>query len=173
MHIQAPPNLSFARFSEILAAGIDDWGGISPITPDFVNPEAPWPTIASLRAATERFGGELVARLPVYPEYLRHRKMDRSFRAAVAIRSSDAEGWARVDRWSPGLADVSMQTSATIVARRNADIDRILGAALRGDRLDVGSVERLFHARGREVVKSLVRPTNCGGKSTATLCAMW
>ena len=52
MHIQAPPNLSFERFPQLLAAGIDDWGGVSPITPDFVNPEASWPRLERLRAAT-------------------------------------------------------------------------------------------------------------------------
>jgi FO synthase len=152
MHIQAPPNLSFARFAEILAAGIDDWGGISPVTPDFVNPEAPWPDIATLRAATERFGCHLVPRLPIYPDYLRDGKrwVDNSVLPA-AIRASDADGWARCDSWSPGLANSAMQGSPAIVERRAGDMDRIIGRALSGVRLDVASIEHLFRARDSEV----------------------
>ena len=56
MHIQAPPNLSYDDFPRLLDAGIDDWGGVSPVTIDHVNPEAPWPEIERLRAATEAAG---------------------------------------------------------------------------------------------------------------------
>jgi len=152
MHIQAPPNLSFARFPEILAAGIDDWGGVSPVTPDFVNPEAPWPELASLRAATERFGCHLVARLPIYPEYLREpaRWIDPSV-LPVAIRASDADGWGRADRWSPGMAKVSMQSFPAVIERRDGEIDRILNRAAGGERLDAASIVQLFRARGAEI----------------------
>src|SRR5262249_44791856 len=71
MNIQAPPNLSFSRFPELLNAGINDWGGVSPVTPDHVNPEARWPALDLLAEATEKAGLELVRRLPIYPEYLR------------------------------------------------------------------------------------------------------
>jgi FO synthase len=67
MNIQVPPNLSYDEFPRLLEAGIDDWGGVSPVTMDHVNPEAPWPEIARLRAATEAAGHELAARLPIYP----------------------------------------------------------------------------------------------------------
>ncbi|MCB1293048.1 MAG: 7,8-didemethyl-8-hydroxy-5-deazariboflavin synthase CofG, partial [Mycobacterium sp.] len=67
--VQAPPNLSFNAFPRLLDAGINDWGGVSPVTPDHVNPEAPWPQIERLRFATEAAGKSLVARLPVYPRY--------------------------------------------------------------------------------------------------------
>ena len=152
MHIQAPPNLSFERFPEILAAGIDDWGGISPVTPDFVNPEAPWPEVARLRAATERFGCHLVARLPIYPEYLRDsaRWIDASV-LPTAIRAADADGWARSDTWSPGLAKVSMQGFPAVITQRNGEIAPVVDRACRGERLDVASIERLFRARGGEV----------------------
>src|SRR5262249_17333484 len=70
-HIQAPPNLAYTEFPRLLDAGIDDWGGVSPVTIDHVNPEAPWPEIEVLREATRSRGLELVARLPVYPEYVR------------------------------------------------------------------------------------------------------
>jgi len=152
MHIQAPPNLSFARFSDILAAGIDDWGGVSPVTPDFVNPEAPWPEISALRTATAKFGCHLVARLPIYPEYLRdgERWVDRSI-LPTAIRSCDSDGWARSDSWSPGLANAAMQSFPIVIERRANEIDRIVERALNGMRLDVPSIERLFRARDGEV----------------------
>ena len=152
MHIQAPPNLSFARFAEILGAGIDDWGGVSPVTPDFVNPEAPWPAIAALRVATERSGCHLVPRLPIYPDYLRDGKrwVDNAVLPA-AIRASDADGWGRGDIWSPGLASGAMQGFPAIIERRAGGIDRIVNRALGGVRLDVASIERLFRARDSEV----------------------
>jgi FO synthase len=68
--VQAPPNLSYADFPRLLDAGIDDWGGVSPVTIDHVNPEAPWPEAERLREATRSRGLELAARLPVYPRYL-------------------------------------------------------------------------------------------------------
>ncbi|HKV63697.1 MAG TPA: 7,8-didemethyl-8-hydroxy-5-deazariboflavin synthase CofG [Candidatus Acidoferrum sp.] len=71
MNIQAPPNLSYGDFPRLLEAGINDWGGISPITKDFINPEAAWPQIARLKAETERRGFVLRERLPLYPEFVR------------------------------------------------------------------------------------------------------
>jgi FO synthase len=70
MNIQAPPNLSPLDHRLLLRAGINDWGGISPLTKDYVNPEAPWPHIESLAAACRSEGFELRPRLPIYPEYL-------------------------------------------------------------------------------------------------------
>src|SRR5215467_1536160 len=70
MNIQAPPNLSYGDFPRLLEAGINDWGGISPVTKDFINPEAAWPQIALLKAETESRGLELQERLAIYPEFL-------------------------------------------------------------------------------------------------------
>ena len=70
MNIQAPPNLSAPYYEELLDAGINDWGGISPLTPDFINPEKPWPHLDQLRLRTENRGLKLRQRLPVYPEFL-------------------------------------------------------------------------------------------------------
>ena len=70
MNLQAPPNLSYADFPRLLEAGINDWGGISPVTKDFINPEAAWPQIAKLRAETEARGFTLRERLALYPEFL-------------------------------------------------------------------------------------------------------
>ena len=72
-NIQAPPNLSAGVYPLFLLAGINDWGGVSPVTIDYVNPEAPWPSIAELRRSTEALGFTLRPRLPIYPEYIRER----------------------------------------------------------------------------------------------------
>ncbi len=70
MNVQAPPNLSYGDFPRLLDAGINDWGGISPVTKDFINPEAAWPQIARLQAETESRGFVLRERLAIYPEFL-------------------------------------------------------------------------------------------------------
>jgi FO synthase len=97
VHVQAPPNLS-DDFGVLLDAGIDDWGGVSPVTADHVNPERPWPALERLRAVTEGAGRTLAPRLTVYPEYLARpeRWLDEALRFAVLDRS-DAEGLARDD----------------------------------------------------------------------------
>ncbi len=102
IHLQAPPNLS-DDLGLLLAAGIDDWGGVSPLTPDHVNPERPWPELERLRHATETAGRTLAPRLTVYPEYVRdgERWLDEHVRPAVR-HASDAEGLARDDGWSAG-----------------------------------------------------------------------
>jgi 7,8-didemethyl-8-hydroxy-5-deazariboflavin synthase CofG subunit len=71
MNVQAPPNLSYDDFPRLLEAGINDWGGISPVTKDFINPEAAWPQIARLQAETESRGFVLRERLALYPEFVR------------------------------------------------------------------------------------------------------
>jgi FO synthase len=70
MNLQAPPNLSYEDFPRLLDAGINDWGGISPVTKDFINPEAAWPQIERLRAETAAKGFELRERLALYPEFI-------------------------------------------------------------------------------------------------------
>src|SRR6476619_5018290 len=100
VHLQAPPNLSYEDFPRLLDAGIDDWGGVSPVTIDHVNPEAPWPEVDRLRAATEERGLRLAPRLPLYPEYVDRieRWCDRDVARAVR-RTSDAGGLTREDGW--------------------------------------------------------------------------
>ena len=70
MNIQAPPNLTENGYERLLDGGINDWGGVSPLTPDFINPEAPWPHLVELQQRTEAAGQKLVPRLPVYPEFV-------------------------------------------------------------------------------------------------------
>jgi FO synthase len=101
MNIQVPPNLSDADFARLPEAGINDWGGVSPLTPDHINPERPWPGLAVLRRATERAGLELRERLAVYPEYARRSEfVDENLRARVR-GLVDADGLVRGDleRW--------------------------------------------------------------------------
>jgi FO synthase len=94
MNVQAPPNLSYADFPRLLDAGINDWGGISPVTKDFINPEAAWPQIVTLRAETEARGFTLRERLALYPEFV----MSGNFLSARvrerAHRLADADGFA-------------------------------------------------------------------------------
>jgi 7,8-didemethyl-8-hydroxy-5-deazariboflavin synthase CofG subunit len=70
MNIQAPPNLTPEKYELYLNAGINDWGGVSPLTPDFINPEAPWPALQTLKQKSAEAGFALKARLPIYPEFI-------------------------------------------------------------------------------------------------------
>ncbi len=135
VHVQAPPNLAFDDFPRLLDAGIDDWGGVSPVTIDHVNPEAPWPEIGLLAAATRSRGLELAPRLCVYPE-LSHKVHD-DVRTAV-LRLSDAAGLAREDDWSPGDT-----RPVPFVPRDALPVDT-------HDELGEDELVRLFGARGEE-----------------------
>jgi FO synthase len=103
MNIQAPPNLNPGALQPMIMAGINDWGGVSPITPDHVNPEAPWPALAALAAGTAAAGKHLVERLAIYPAYARdsERWLAPALRTPV-LRAMDADGLARPDDWTAG-----------------------------------------------------------------------
>jgi len=136
--VQAPPNLAYADFPRLLDAGIDDWGGVSPVTIDHVNPEAPWPDRDRLAAATRSRGLELARRLPVYPRYLSGKWVDPAV-LPTALRASDALGLAREDGWHPGEAG-----SVPFVVMRDA-----LPVDAAGE-LGEDELVRLFRARGDE-----------------------
>ena len=141
MKIQAPPNLAYDEFPRLLEAGIDDWGGVSPVTIDHVNPEAPWPEIVRLREATETAGFELAARLPIYPDYVADLDRWADPRVAQEIRKhADAGGLARNDRWAAGST-----ASIPPLPRAAAPL------ALDGRELDEGEITQLFEARGRDL----------------------
>src|SRR6266702_3187221 len=95
--IQAPPNLVGAQYDLILRAGIDDWGGVSPLTPDHVNPERPWPAIDELAAHTAQAGFTLRERLTIYPPYLREPWLDPRLTRHVAALADPATGLAADD----------------------------------------------------------------------------
>ncbi len=103
MNLQAPPNLAPEILERLLGAGLNDWGGVSPLTVDFINPEAPWPALRELRLRTEAAGRQLRERLPVYPEYVLDRPdfFDPQMRAALSRLATD-EGLARVSDHQSG-----------------------------------------------------------------------
>ncbi|WP_202842579.1 5-amino-6-(D-ribitylamino)uracil--L-tyrosine 4-hydroxyphenyl transferase CofH [Luteimonas saliphila] len=152
MNLQAPPNLSPEVFPRLLGAGINDWGGISPVTLDHVNPEASWPQIERLRAATATEGRILVERLPVYPAYVRDctRWQDPAVAARV-LQASDASGWLRDDAWNPG-ADLlpTLRAPAAGLAPDPA-IEALLARVAGGEALDEDAIARLFEARDVDV----------------------
>jgi FO synthase len=94
INLQAPPNLSYADFPRLLEAGINDWGGISPVTKDFINPEAAWPQIAKLRSETEARGFTLRERLALYPEFVASGKFLSAQVRERAQYLADADGFA-------------------------------------------------------------------------------
>jgi FO synthase len=105
MNIQAPPNLRAGSLQRLIAAGINDWGGVSPVTPDHVNPEKPWPELDALAHATADAGKILVERLAIYPRFVQQK--DRWLAPALharVLRMADAEGFARTEAWTPGAA---------------------------------------------------------------------
>jgi FO synthase len=95
MNIQAPPNLSDPHYADLLDAGINDWGGVSPLTPDFINPEKPWPHLDALRRQTEAKGFELRQRLPVYPEFATQAAAHSDVLAERLNAAAGADGYAR------------------------------------------------------------------------------
>src|SRR5262249_61561855 len=99
-------------------AGINDWGGVSPVTPDHVNPEAPWPHLDVLECATRVAGKQLTERLAIYPAHARHaeRWVDPGLRAAL-LQRIDADGFARTAAWAPGLPGPLPADGAEPVAR--------------------------------------------------------
>jgi FO synthase len=95
MNIQAPPNLSDPHYADLLDAGINDWGGVSPLTPDFINPEKPWPHLDDLRRRTEEKGFALKQRLPVYPEFMNQAAAHSEQLAERLAIARDRDGYAR------------------------------------------------------------------------------
>jgi FO synthase len=152
MNIQAPPNLSAGACGDLIDAGINDWGGVSPVTPDHVNPEAPWPELARLRAVTQAKGKVLVERLPSYPTYVHDAARWHATRIATAVvRASDSEGYARMDAWSPGLSGIAPvapgRSTTPSIAR---EVETIVASAREGRALDEDAIVRLFAARDDE-----------------------
>jgi FO synthase len=153
MNIQAPPNLSPGALSALVHAGINDWGGVSPVTPDHVNPEAPWPHLRVLERATMAAGKRLADRLAIYPSYARASQdwVDPALRSAL-LQRIDADGWPRTDGWSPGTDTVLPPEAQKLAAPAaiGSEIARILDRASGGRDLGEGDIVRLFRARGDE-----------------------
>lgn len=92
MNLQAPPNLSPSTHARLIRAGINDWGGISPLTMDYVNPEAPWPHVAQLGETCRAEGFELRPRLPIYPEYVDDEFVDPAMRSVIERATDERAG---------------------------------------------------------------------------------
>ena len=172
--LQAPPNLAHGDLKKLIAAGINDWGGVSPVTPDHVNPEAPWPHLDRLASETAAAGKELVQRLTVYPNYIDPTGtwIDPKVLRHVLARA-DAEGLARECEW---LAGGTKPPDPKVFggldepvppAQVRPEIRRIVETAMAGQRLDERSVEALFGARGRDMLyvcqmADALREARCG-----------
>ncbi|MDP8974126.1 MAG: 5-amino-6-(D-ribitylamino)uracil--L-tyrosine 4-hydroxyphenyl transferase CofH [Actinomycetota bacterium] len=162
MTVQAPPNLagvaengtpSYARYID---AGIDDWGGVSPVTPDHVNPERPWPHLAALEEATEAKDHLLLERLAIHPAYALDAEewVDEKLRSHVWA-AMDAGGLARVEIWAPGTTEYVPEETVREVrggrpSRMRSEFVRALAGAGERD-LTEGEIALLFTARGTEL----------------------
>ena len=152
MSIQAPPNLMPDALPQLINAGINDWGGVSPVTPDHVNPEAAWPELDKLRTATETTGKHLVARLPLYPEYVHAlgRWIDPELHTRI-LDKSDAEGYARTDDWFAGSdKEIPQLFSDNLAPAIKGNIHHLFDKAMCGKPLSEKEIVRLFSARGRD-----------------------
>src|ERR1700734_2679841 len=147
VHVQAPPNLSPGVYHNLIRAGIDDWGGVSPVTIDHVNPEAPWPELDALARHTAEMDKILVARLPIYPAWSAQPERWLDKKVAPRVRQqSDSEGWARDDAWSPGEV-ISPAPRPVLLQNADPAVESILSRATAGERLNETEIIRLFAAR--------------------------
>jgi FO synthase len=170
MNIQAPPNLSPSALNKIIEAGINDWGGVSPVTPDHVNPEAPWPHLRVLERATRATGKRLVERLAIYPVFARSSQkwIDSSLRTAL-LQRIDADGWPRSDDWAPGtnapLPKEALCFDAPAVA--SGELSSIIDKAVAGRALTESDIVFLFQARDEDfaavcAAADALRQATCG-----------
>lgn len=149
MNIQAPPNLSPGVYERLIRAGINDWGGISPVTVDHVNPEAPWPAIAELADRSTISGRTLVPRLALYPSYVDELEKWVAPRLQTSVlRNVDSAGFAREDDWAVGL---SMSAPRLSKGASDRSLDTVFQKASSGNELSVDEIARLFRARGGDV----------------------
>jgi len=154
MNIQAPPNLSPGAFEQIVESGINDWGGVSPVTPDFVNPEAPWPHLSDLASKTANAGKLLIERLAIYPEYAMdlNQWVDSEIKPFV-LQAIDGQGFVRAESWSAGETPNPPEGDLARVTNlpkspASKDLKVILEKAAGGDTLSEDEIVRLFKARG-------------------------
>jgi FO synthase len=152
--VQSPPNLNPGRTAALIGAGLDDWGGISPVTIDHVNPEAPWPQIQTLAAECETAGRPLVERLTAHPPFVQDAGRWLDPGVAKAMRKlADSEGLARDTAWSPGVSDPAPGAPARPLGLARAlaphlGLDGVLSKAAARQTLSEAEIVRLFAARG-------------------------
>jgi FO synthase len=152
MNIQAPPNLNPQRLEALIASGINDWGGVSPVTPDHVNPESPWPRLDDLAKQTAGAGKTLIERLTIYPEYVR--AADRWLAPDLirpVLHFADSEGLARDDEWAAGAAmPPPYRMPDNPPGFGDPRIADIVKRAAGGETLNESQITKLFGARGRD-----------------------
>lgn len=158
MSIQAPPNLRPDELSQLVRAGINDWGGISPVTQDHVNPEAAWPQIDHLASETDRLGRHLLQRLPLIPSFVRHVDRWTDPTMARALRHvADSHGFARSEDWFAGRGDEpDARTSfdlrcATQAPQASPEIASLLARASDGNALSEAEIVQLFEVEGDDL----------------------
>jgi FO synthase len=190
MNIQAPPNLRPEGLAQLIEAGINDWGGVSPVTPDHVNPESPWPHLVDLAEATERAGRTLAERLATYPEFLRMRGSDPSLQRhrqdledrgegsdplcnwldpalrTPVLRHVDATGLAREDQWAPG-------TDAPLPVALVARVARGSDPSHQSNRKDRSEGSDPVSPRSREIARILDRVTAGEALDEAQIVALF
>ena len=152
VRLQAPPNLT-DDFGPLLGAGIDDWGGVSPVTADHVNPERPWPALDRIREVTEEAGFELAPRLTIHPRLAAdaERWLDPALRPAVLDRS-DAEGLGRDDGgWCSGTELPAPPLLLPGTPRASGALAEVLAGVAANQPVGIDEIVILFSARGREV----------------------
>ena len=153
MSVQCPPNLNAGRLGELIEAGINDWGGISPLTPDHVNPEAPWPEIAELADASALAGARLAPRLTIYPAYAAEptRWLDPAMRRAV-LDQADAGLLAREHGWTAGRTQDLPALLLPAADRAGADTQAMVADLISAGAADpdAATIARLFAARGAD-----------------------
>ncbi|HTV79597.1 MAG TPA: 5-amino-6-(D-ribitylamino)uracil--L-tyrosine 4-hydroxyphenyl transferase CofH [Steroidobacteraceae bacterium] len=152
MSIQAPPNLQPGQLDLLVRAGINDWGGVSPVTPDHVNPEAPWPHLADLARSTAAAGRDLVERLAIGPRFALQpeRWTDPAITARVR-RASDSRGFARPDLWHAGSGRALPCATRPLRGGVSRRTGALLEAARAGRELGEGDIVHLFAAEGRDL----------------------
>ena len=150
MSIQAPPNLSPGVLEQLVAAGINDWGGVSPLTPDHVNPEAPWPHLAQLARDTGSAGKYLDQRLTLYPRYLAEADTWLSPKVQPAARKqSDGEGYAKRDEWIAGISEHAPSTELSLpFAQAKPAVAAIIERCLAGEPVAETEIATLLRSRG-------------------------
>ena len=163
LSIQAPPNLNPGRLEPLVNAGINDWGGVSPLTPDHVNPESPWPHLDTLKQETAAAGKLLQERLTVYPSYIHdsRRWLDDRVKPKV-LRLCDGVGLAREDGWLSGISTEVPESFPTLsgdvhpgfpAVKTPSRIGCILGKIADGGAdLSVADTAELFEARGSDFI---------------------
>jgi FO synthase len=151
MTLQAPPNLQQSDLAALLQAGVNDWGGVSPVTPDHVNPEAPWPHLGALAESTSAAGRVLVERLAIGPAYAQMPDVWTDKALALRVRRMvDARGLPIVDGWHAGDGG-AIPAPVQKQGRTSARIETIVARAASGMRLDERDVVALFTADGPDV----------------------